>query len=267
MFSRSLRLAIPAILLFVGLCAQPAGAGVCRVISASFGGGGGSGTTPLNAASQPGVIPVPNWNIVPVNPAPIGVVTGVLNDLVDNTGAATSLDLSYSSSLFWMGYRPLNTSNADTNSLYTTGLGGNPVFNPVDVQVVLSQIPFPVYDIYVYASQDTPATNTLSTTIGSQTFFYNGPGSTNLGATGLTLSTSTNAGSPTTGLAHYQIFRGLSGASQTIQLGGSIDNVIAANIFGFQVVGIPEPSTTALTGIAGLVGVARLLRRRLRNQG
>ena len=105
-----------------------------------------------------------------------------------------------------------------------------------EVSITISNIPYAKYDAYVYASQDTTNTKTLSISNGTMTFYYRGNGQMNAGATGLLLTTSTDQANPTVGPAQYQLFRGLTGSSLTLTTGGSINNVLSNNVFGVQLV-------------------------------
>ena len=78
----------------------------------------------------------------------------------------------------------------------------------------MSQIPYSVYDIYVYFSSDT-AGRTGSVSDGSTTYYFSMLGSAAIsGANALFTQTTDTLG--TNPGANYAVFAGLSGASQTL---------------------------------------------------
>jgi hypothetical protein len=144
--------------------------------------------------------------------------------------------------------------------LYSAGLvdGGG------GVSITISDIPYTQYDVYVYASQDTYLTNTLSITDGTTTFYYASNGFENFYATSLLLTTSTNSASPTTGPGQYQLFANEPASSLTLTTGGAIGNVISNQVFGVQIVdeasSTPEPASLLM--FSGGLGLLGLLARR-----
>ena len=116
---------------------------------------------------QPGVAPGSNWN---------NVMGSSRSDvmLYDSSNALTAALLSFNSTLSsGVGtFYGTNTANLSTNQLYRGGLAGNNNFREVSIN--LTNIPYLTYDVYVYASQDSHLTNTLSITNGTTTFYYRG---------------------------------------------------------------------------------------------
>lgn len=226
-------------------------------LAASIGVNFSGGVNTIPASASPGIVPAINWNN-------IAGTSGTNITLNDDTATATTTQLTFNAASLYNSFTVINTPNAATNTLYKSGL----ILND-GVAISLSGIPYSSYDLYVFASADTTATNQLSISNGTTTFYYASAGQHNSGATALLQTTSTTSGSPTTGRAQYQLFSGLTGSSVTLTTGGSIPVVISNNIFGFQIVNtaqpVPEPSM-----IMGLVffggGLFAVSRRKNQNK-
>ena len=210
-------------------------------------------THTLAAADQPGIVPGANWN----NIAGGSASNVALNN---NSGTASGALLTINGGSPFAGYSVPSTANAATNTLYRGGLGGSNT-GAGEVSISLTNIPFAVYDVYVFASQDTTATNTLSVTDSITTFYYRSGGATNAGAASLLQTTSTNVLAPTVGQAQYQLFTGKTGSTFTLTTGGSLTGQISNNVFGVQVVAVPESGSLALVlpalGVLGAMVVRR----------
>ena len=149
--------------------------------------------------------------------------------------------------------------------MYSGGLFGSGDGGPhAEVSITISNIPYAFYDVYAYASADTFSTSTLSSTIGVTTYYYAGDSRPNDVANNLLLTTSTDASNPTIGPAQYQVFRSLSGSSFTMTTAGSVDGELSANVFGLQLVAVPEPSTCAMAFVSLACGACSMWRRRKR---
>jgi len=181
----------------------------------------------LQPGDRPGVVQDANWNNV-------SGTAGLNVQLFDSTAALTNTLLSFNSASTHGGFDIPNTPNAATNLLYSGGLVGDNSIR--EVSLSLTNIPYTSYDVYVYASQDSHLTNTLSVTDGTTTFYYRGAGQNNTAATSLLQTTSSDFSNPTSGPAQYQIFRGLSDSTFSLSTGGSINGVLANHVFGLQVV-------------------------------
>lgn len=208
----------------------------------------------LAPTDQPGIVAGANWN------NPIGS-TGTNVVLNNSTGAATSARLTFNSQGAYDGHAALNTPNAATSVLYQGSLFGDSI--GFENTITLTNIPYDRYDVYAYASQDTTDTSKLSITNGVTTFYYRSNGQDNSGATSLLLSTSTDPNNPSVGRAHYEIFRNQVGSTFQLTTGGSLNNVIANQVYGLQVVpATPEPGSVALLVGMGATGAGCLTRRR-----
>ncbi|NQT40267.1 MAG: PEP-CTERM sorting domain-containing protein [Planctomycetes bacterium] len=208
----------------------------------------------VTAAQEPGVVAGANWNNV-------GVTTGVTtSDLQDNSGAATTADVTLNSALTW-NFGNGTTGDAGFNTMVNRGVFGAGNGGADDeVSITFDEIPYDLYDVYVFAQSRTTAGNDLSVTIGDTTFYYDTDGSG--AADEIAQIVSTTAGSPTAG-GSFALFEGLSGDSFTLTTDGSVTGAISNNVFGVHVVervgAVPEPSTLVLLtlGSLGLLWIRR----------
>ena len=213
----------------------------------------------VGGSNVAGVVPVANWNNSwPGNPT---------TDLIDDSGAATTVDIAYTSFNTWsiVGSHPgVDLSGTYNKELLNGYLNSGPAgWNPPITysQVTLSQIGYASYDLIVYFSSDV-AGREGTVTDGVTTYYFNtvGPASVS-GADAVLAATTDTAGTYATA-ANYAVFSGLSGASRslTVQMR---DNDEWGGIAGFQVVSaIPEPSAAAAIG--GAAGLLLALARRRR---
>lgn len=223
-------------------------------LAASIGVNFSGGVNTIAASASPGIVSAINWNN-------IAGASGTNITLNDDTATATTAQLTFSAASVYNSFTAINTPNAATNTLYRSGLIGTNTVTQVSIS--LSGIPYSSYDLYVFASADTTATDQLSISNGTTTFYYASAGQHNSGATALLQTTSTTSGSPTTGPGQYQLFSGLTGSSVTLTTGGSITHTISNNVFGFQIVNTaqPVPESSMIMGLVffggGLFAVSR----------
>lgn len=209
----------------------------------------------IGGASQyAGVVSANNWNNSwPSNPT---------IDLIDNSGAATTLDLTYASFNTWsiMGGAPGQDADGSYNRNLVNGyLNSGPAGWGswiTNSYVSLSQIPYAQYNVIVYFSSDATGRNGIATD-GVTSFSFSTLGAASVsGANALLIQTTDTAnGNPG---ANYAVFSGLTGSSQTFTVNPTSGNDQWLGIAGFQVVAVPEPSTLALGAIVLLfVGLNR----------
>jgi hypothetical protein len=201
-----------------------------------------------------GVVPVSNWNNSwPANPT---------TDLIDDTGAATTIDLSYTSFNTWsiQGSHPGVDGDGSYNKELLNGyLNAGPAgWGPpiTSSSVAISQIAYASYNIIVYFSADA-AGREGQVTNGVASYYFSTLGAASIAGSNATLTQTTSTSDSNHVGANYAVFSGLTGASQTITV-QMRDNDEWGGIAGFQVVAVPEPSAALLGGL-GLFG---LLRRR-----
>lgn len=176
-----------------------------------------NGNGPLSAANFAGVNLVSNWVVATAN--------GTINNLADNTGAATTLDITASSA--FGPWRMSGTTPAqDTDSSYNKRMI-NPYLNAAgNTSVAIAQIPYARYTVYAYFSSDT-AGRTGTVTDGTTTYTFTTIGPASIGGGNATLTqTAATSGNPS---ANYAVFTNLSGASKTITCtvanGGGLSSV------------------------------------------
>lgn len=236
--------------LLVAGFAGPARAEIC--ISIDF------GSNLLSTASA-GLASASNWNNETGG-------SGANIALADNSGAGTTALLTYGAAGLSSRFGYPNTPDTNLDTIYQHALYGDPL-NGGEPHLTITGIPYSSYEVYVYASEATNNTSVLSITDGTTTYYYRsgggygGDGKQMAGLTSLTLTTSTNAGSPTVGLAQYQLFTNETSSTFTLTESGSINGQISNNIFGLQIVETPEPGTLVLIG-GGLGSLAAFRRRR-----
>jgi hypothetical protein len=229
------------------------------------------GTVPANGNA--GVVSVPNWtDSYPSNPT---------TNLPDNTGAATTLNITEQSP-FGLTYQiqaahPGQDANGTYNKEMLNGyLNGGPATwgpNPPNNGVVLNNIPYAQYDIYVYLSADVAgrtgfvtdgtvtvtgngdATLSTFTPNGATTYDFStiGPGEISGPNALFTQTTDTTGAYPA---ADYAVFHGLTGPNQTITA-QMLVNDGWGGIAGFQIVSVPEPLSMSSLGLGALLMLKR----------
>ena len=182
-----------------------------------------------------GVEAVANWN----NSYPSDPTV----DLIDDSGATTTLDISYASYNTWTVNEPSPANpGQDADGTYNRELlngylsAGPAAWNPsiTDSQVVISQIPYTTYDIIVYFSSD-GAGREGDVTAGSTTYSFKTIGPTSVSGSNAVLTPTTDSAGTYTTTANYAVFSGLSGTTQTVRV-QMRDNDEWGGIAGFQVV-------------------------------
>lgn len=194
-----------------------------------------------------GVVPVANWNNSwPSNP---------LTNLADQYGNATTVDIDYSSfeqnSILPKTHPGSDADGAYNKEMLNSYLNSGSGRTPVMSSVVIKEIPYSNYDIYVYFSSDT-AGRKGKITDGASVYSFSTIGAASISENNAKLIRTTNTGNGYP-YANYAVFSGLSGDSKTIVCNIPLFGGIAA----FQIVpdsgsdAIPTAIPTDLTVTAG----------------
>jgi hypothetical protein len=233
-----------------------------------FGTGGAAGVTQMTPAETAGVVPVANWNSFE------GTDSTSAQALVDSTGAATGATVTWDSNNTWntgvavtngdtkMMKSYLDTSDTSTTTVTVTGL-------PTSTEP---------YAVIVYYDGDNGANNRVGRyAIGSQVFWGRDAANATFDGT-YTLAQSpvdpiagggavdnNNAAALTVPAGNYMIFTGITDSFVlTGQASVAGDATNRGGINGIQIVplsAVPEPTSLAVVGLAGVALIGRRRRR------
>jgi hypothetical protein len=216
----------------------------------------------IGSGEHAGVVDAYNWNntwAIHYN----GTGASVANpNLMDNSGAATTLDIYQLASQNGWNYYSIQGStpgldlNGSSNKRLLNGYnnkGGSE--DPFLSRISLDQIPYAQYNLFVYFSSDAAGRNG-SVTDGTTSFYFSTIGAPSISGDNALLTLTTEADSANHPAANYALFSGLTGASKTIEV--SIPDW--GGIAGIQIQAVPEPSSLAL--MLGVFGGLALRRRR-----
>jgi len=211
-------------LIILGLCAAHGlHANIISWNKDVYGGIGGS-------TQFAGVVSAAHWNNSwPANP--------VVN-LVDATGAATTLDLTLPPhSNWWVGYPATAAPGVDADGSYNRNLLNGYMNSNGAASLVISEIPYASYDLYVYFSSDVGG-RAGRVSVGATTYHFDTLGKPSItGANAVFAETTDSTDDADDTDANFARFSGLSGTSQTVTV--AIPSF--GGIAGFQIVNTALP--------------------------
>lgn len=218
----------------------------------------------IGSGEHAGVVDAYNWNnTYALHGNATGASVGNLN-LVDSTGATSTLDIYQLASQNWWNYwsmqgsGPALDADGSSNKRLLNGYNNKGSSEaPFLSRITLDQIPYAQYDLYVYFGTDA-AGRVGTVTDGATTFDFSTLGVASIGGANATLTLTTDTTGANPG-ANYAVFSGLTGSTRTIDV--SIPDW--GGIAGVQIVAVPEPGamTIGLLGFAALGARWRLRRR------
>lgn len=233
--------------------------GYAQTISLSFGGDAAGGqANNLLDGDVAGVVAVGNWNTDSTGQV------GSLTDLMDSSGAATTADVE------WSG--PNNTWGGTADAATTADermVNGWLDDNGTGAQINVTEIPYSVYDLYVYGSSDSGNAGRGFNVKVNDVAYFSGGEFTDLSDGGSFFSSaagfvdaSTTDPNPTyfkiSGLSGDLSIFGLRDADGPALPGGLTD--YRAGISGFQINAVPEPASFGMAAFA-LLGLLNMRRR------
>lgn len=173
-------------------------------------------------------------------------------DIIDDSGAVTALTASINFTA--SASRDNNHDNDQEMFSDVKDIFGS------DKTLSVSNIPYDVYDVYVYMRDD-GAGRAGVFTIGATTYYARGgAGNPASDGTGYVLSADTTLDDPTTiDQGNYVVFSAVSGSSFDLVINAVNAGDLDRNkVAGFQIVQVPEPATMMLLGLGSMA----LLRRK-----
>jgi hypothetical protein len=215
-------------------------------------------------AGSAGLVPEGDWTLVTQNNN-----SGSVSNLVDSTGAATTVGCSFAApgddGMTQLG-QTLPFATPD-NALLAGGLTENSYNGPTGNigNVTLSNIPYASYDLIIYL-EGQAVVNDFNVTLSG------GPAYTDVAFNTGDWTASPVVYTPITasgGTGNYVEYSNLTGASQTFTWNADWDNSYSQDggVTGFQIVStgaVPEPATwaTALCGLGMLLGFRKFRGRK-----
>ena len=220
---------------------------------------------PTDVAGAPGVA-VDNWNDLAVANNGDGNAGGLMSNLLDDSGATTTLDITAGKIAGYNTYSTIFAGYGWSGSDLTMHTGG---LN-YDSQYTISDVPYSQYDVYVYLGAGNNGGNAGAEINlggnGVDTTQYQFLGYSWAGNNTYTQITSTDPANP--GGGNYVLFSGNTASSFTLSYDANPNDAIYdGGVTGIQIVStVPEPATPSLASLslASLAFAGFHSRRKLR---
>ncbi|MCP5538419.1 MAG: PEP-CTERM sorting domain-containing protein [Akkermansiaceae bacterium] len=237
---------------YLTLCALGASAIAVHGASIGINFGSNRANSALAPGDSAGVIAQANWNNAPGG-------SGTIASLNNDTGGASGVSLSWTADEAW-SVQTAATSGPDGTLLNGFISDNNTAGNGATSKVDITGITYATYDLYIYISHDRSFEDVILSETGSSAF---GPFTAVEDNTNPTAAVTWNQQTTSaTGSGNYVLFAGLTASTLNIDM-AAVDlgsGTLERNaISGIQIVQVPEPSSAALLGLAGL---ALFMRRR-----
>jgi len=215
---------------------------------------GGNTAMTLAYTDTAGAVPQMNWNNVNLDggsPQGLSHVMGPNAGVIsDNSGAATSVTMTYTLDGEWAVNQTPWTGNQGLLDGYIDDNGSSPL------TVSLGNIPYSLYDVFVYVtSSGNGNSGSVSLNGGAPIYYLSDAVGYNY-ANPLIQATATSIGGAVG--AQYVEFDNVSGASFSV-----VQSIVSGNngLAGIQIVAVPEPSVMALCPLGGLALLGMRFRR------
>lgn len=212
-----------------------------EMIGINFVGGQGGGG-PVGPGEVAGAAPQQNWNNLELE---IGGAAG----MVDDTGAATTLAVEWSSANTWGGTAPGTTGDDHMMNGWLDDGGDG-------LTVTVTGVPYAAYNVYVYGTSDAGNAGRhmgfdLQAGGGSKVLDA-GPWEDPVNADGSYYVGQVAGNDGVTPNPSYLLFTNVTDSAFTIQGIRDLDVGRRSPVSGFQVVAVPEPASAVLSGL-GLI--------------
>ncbi|GAT33054.1 PEP-CTERM protein-sorting domain-containing protein [Terrimicrobium sacchariphilum] len=198
-----------------------------------------------------GVVPQSHWNNTTGG-------SGTVLDLLDDAGNTTAVGVTWSSSNTWRAWTG-GADNGDQRLLQGYLDGGS---NGVPAAVTVSNIPFSVYNVYVYINRDGDNSTSTYTVNGQSQTVTPGAYATTLSLAGPAAPGVPNASTAGT----YILFTNVTGSSLSLLTSNAASYPQSLDwrspVNGIQIVAVPEPAAGALAGFAIAAGAMLVIRRK-----
>ena len=178
-----------------------------------------------------GVVSAANWNNSwPANPTV---------DLIDANGSPTTLDITLPThSNYWVSAPTNAAPGVDADGTYNRNLLNGYMNSNTAAALVISEIPYASYDLYVYFSSDVADRAGSVSLSGGATYYFDALGKPSISGANAVFAETTDATDDADDTnANYAKFTGLSGTSQTV----TVTIPAFGGIAGFQIVNTAIP--------------------------